>query len=101
EERRPQGGGYRPDAIVGRLTRLLPLGSAFGLPVHLALRPTTPFCESRKHSGLTQAPYKMICCNGYYVLGEFHKYHLFFLSLCIRVIRLFRVTCTHIEAAFT
>ena len=29
-------------------------------------------------------------CDGYYVLGDFHKSHLFFLSLCIRAIRVIR-----------
>jgi hypothetical protein len=40
-------------------------------------------------------------CNADYVLGEFHKYHLFLLGLCIRVIRGFWLTDAHIDAAFT
>ena len=43
--------------IVGRLTRSLPLSRPVGLPVYLARVPAAPFCEPRKHSGLTQTPY--------------------------------------------
>jgi hypothetical protein len=39
-------------------------------------------------------------CNSYYVLGDFHKSHLFFQSLCIRAIRVFRGlrSVMHIDA---
>jgi hypothetical protein len=47
-------------------------------------------------------------CNSYYVLGDFHKSHLFLLSLCIRAIRGIHGRCCafcpgrlHIEVAFT
>jgi hypothetical protein len=43
--------------IVGRLIRSRLLASPSGLPVHVALLPLAPFCEPRKHSGLTQTPY--------------------------------------------
>ena len=35
---------------------------------------------------LTQTPYRMVYCGCFYVLGGFHKRHLFFLSVCIRAI---------------
>jgi len=46
---------------------------------------------------LTQTPYRMVYCGGFYVLGGFHKRHLFFLSLCIRVSAIIRLL-VHIDA---
>src|SRR4029079_15480231 len=46
---------------------------------------------------LTQTPYRMVYCGGFCVLGGFHKRHLFFLSLCIRVSAITRLL-VHIDA---
>src|SRR6516225_2565243 len=40
------------------------------------------FCETPRR--LTQTPYKMVCCNGYYVLGDFHRSHLFLFGIVVR-----------------
>jgi len=46
---------------------------------------------------LTQTPYKTVYCDGFYVLGGFHKRQLFFLSLCIRIPAITRFL-VHIDA---